>query len=66
MVRRAGKGGGHALPAVGGGVDVSGAGGPSLPEVQVLVDVLGEEVGHEPGQQLNQPVAPGSSRQVGE
>lgn len=66
MVRRAGKGGGHALPAVRGGVDVSWAGGPSLSEVQVLVDVLGEEVGHEPGQQLNQTVAPGSSRQVGE
>lgn len=66
MVRRAGKGGGHALPAVGGGVDVSWAGGPSLSEVQVLVDVLGEEAGHEPGRQLSRPVAQGSSGQVGE
>lgn len=45
VMRRAGEGGGHALPAVGGGVDVSWAGGPSLPEVQVLIDVLGEEAG---------------------
>lgn len=43
VVRRAGECGGHALPAVGGGINVSWAGGSSLPEVQVLVDVLGEE-----------------------
>lgn len=66
VVRRAGKGGGHALPAVGGRVDVSWAGGPSLSEVQVLVDVLGEEVGHEPGRQLSKPVAQVSSSQVGQ
>lgn len=29
------------MPTVGGGIDVSWAGGPSLPEVQVLIDVLG-------------------------
>lgn len=45
VVGRAGKCGRHALTAVGRGVDVSGAGGPSLPEVQVLVDVLWEEAG---------------------
>lgn len=33
------------MPTIGGGIDVSWAGGPPLPEVQVLIDVLGEEVG---------------------
>lgn len=41
MVGGPGDGGGHALAAVGGGVDVAGAGGSSLPRVKALVDVLG-------------------------
>jgi hypothetical protein len=41
-MRRAGEGGRHALPTVGGGINVARAGGPPLPEVQVLIDVLGE------------------------
>lgn len=43
MVGGPGDGGGHALAAVGGGVDVARAGGSPLPRVKALVDVLAWE-----------------------
>lgn len=42
-------GGGHALAAVGGGVDVARAGGSPLPRVKALVDVLEMGKGVEKG-----------------
>lgn len=59
MVGGSRDGGGHALAAVGGGVDVAGAGGSPLPCVKALVDVLGTGKGVEKSR-----VRAGGMRQV--